>query len=143
MARLRRAYWLSLAMGSALVMLATLGAADAAAPPPRPSPVHAVPVCPGPVDPGTARCHSRVVDRGGGRFTSTSPIGLSPTTIKSVYDFSTSATAGEGKTIAIVDAFNHPNIEKDLNVFSQQYGLPPCTTANGCFKKVNQSGGTR
>ena len=24
-----------------------------------------------------------------------------------------------------------------------QYGLPPCTTANGCFRKVNQNGGTQ
>src|SRR5205823_11243016 len=33
--------------------------------------------------------------------------------------------------------------ESDLNVFSNQYGLPACTTANGCFKKVDQTGGTR
>jgi hypothetical protein len=35
------------------------------------------------------------------------------------------------------------NIESDLAVFSNQYGLPPCTTANGCFKKVDQNGGTK
>ncbi|MCL4506320.1 MAG: peptidase S8/S53 subtilisin kexin sedolisin [Chloroflexi bacterium] len=46
-------------------------------------------------------------------------------------------------TIAIVDAYDDPTAEKDLNVFSAQYGLPPCTTANGCFKKVNQTGGTK
>jgi subtilase family serine protease len=73
---------------------------------------------------------------------SASPTGLSPSTIKSVYNFSTSMTAGAGKTIAIVDAYNDPTAESDLNVFSAQYGLPPCTTANGCFKKVNQVGGT-
>jgi subtilase family serine protease len=73
---------------------------------------------------------------------STSPVGLSPATIKSVYNFPTSLTAGTGKTIAIVDAYNSPSIESDLAVFSQQYGLPACTTANGCFKKVNQTGGT-
>jgi subtilase family serine protease len=27
-------------------------------------------------------------------------------------------------------------------VFSSQYGLPACTTANGCFTKVNQTGGS-
>lgn len=143
MARLRRAYWVLLATGAALVMLSTLGPADAAAPPPPPSPVHAAPVCPGPANPGTARCHSRVVTRDGRPFASTTPTGLSPATIKAVYNFPTSSTAGAGTTIAIVDAYDHPNIEKDLNVFSQQYGLPPCTTANGCFKKVNQTGGTR
>ncbi|HLO35726.1 MAG TPA: S53 family peptidase [Candidatus Deferrimicrobium sp.] len=74
---------------------------------------------------------------------SSSPTGLSPATIKSVYGFTTSNTAGAGKTIAIVDAYDDPNAEADLNVFSSQYGLPACTTANGCFKKVNQTGGTR
>jgi subtilase family serine protease len=73
---------------------------------------------------------------------SSSPTGLSPATMKSVYGFSTSATAGSGKTIAIVDAYDDPKIESDLAVFSSQFGLPACTTANACFKKVNQTGGT-
>jgi len=101
------------------------------------------PVCPGsPV--GTARCHARVVTAGGGvtPAASPSPTGLSPATIKAAYGFPTSATAGAGKTIAIVDAFDDPTAESDLNVFSSQFGLPPCTTANGCFTKVNQTGGT-
>lgn len=95
-------------------------------------------VCPGPAGPDTARCHSIARP-----LASTSPTGLSPATIKSVYGFSTSATAGAGKTIAIVDAYDDPTAESDLAVFSNQYGLPACTTANGCFKKVNQTGGTR
>src|SRR5262249_14282478 len=48
-----------------------------------------------------------------------------------------------GPVIAIVDAFGYPNAEQDLAVYRSTYGLPPCTTANGCFKKVNQTGGTR
>src|SRR5438552_5928724 len=74
---------------------------------------------------------------------SISPRGLSPAQVKGAYHFSTSATAGGGKTIAIVDAYDDPTAENDLNIFSSQYGLPPCTTANGCFSKVNQTGGTR
>ena len=27
-------------------------------------------------------------------------------------------------------------------IYTPQYGLPACTTANGCFRKVNQTGGT-
>ncbi|GAC1581973.1 MAG: peptidase S8 [Candidatus Dormibacteria bacterium] len=50
------------------------------------------------------------------------------------------STAGAGQTIAIVDAFDDPSAESDLGVYRSQYGLPECTTANGCFKKVNQSG---
>ena len=71
------------------------------------------------------------------------PTGLSPSQIKSAYAFPTSSTAGAGKTIAIVDAYDDPTAESDLAVFSSQFGLPACTTANGCFKKVNQSGSTR
>ena len=43
-------------------------------------------------------------------------------------------------TIAIVDAYGYPNAESDLAVYRATYGLPACTTANGCFKKVNQNG---
>jgi subtilase family serine protease len=70
------------------------------------------------------------------------PQGLAPATVKSVYGFPTSPTAGRGQTIAIVDAFDDPNAEADLGVFSATFGLPSCTTANGCFKKVDQTGGT-
>jgi subtilase family serine protease len=99
-------------------------------------------VCPAPAF-GAAHCHALVVTNGvGNPLATTSPTGLSPATIKSAYNFPTSSTAGTGKTIAIVDAFDDPNAEADLAVFSSQYGLPACTTANGCFQKVNQNGGT-
>lgn len=75
-------------------------------------------------------------------FASKSPTGLSPATIKSAYSFSTSSTAGSGKTIGIVDAYDDPTAANDLSVFSSQYGLPACTTSNGCFTKVNQTGGS-
>jgi subtilase family serine protease len=42
-----------------------------------------------------------------------------------------------------VDAYDDPSAENDLVVFSNQFRLPACTTANGCFTKVNQTGGTR
>jgi subtilase family serine protease len=98
-------------------------------------------VC-GPAGVMMARCHALLSMNGVGTFASTSPTGLSPQTIKSVYDFPTSSTAGSLKTIAIVDAFDDPTAESDLGVFSSQYGLPACTTANGCFTKVDQNGGT-
>src|ERR1039458_7533652 len=49
---------------------------------------------------------------------------------------------GAGATVAVVDAYDSPNAELDLNTFSTLYSLPACTTLNGCFLKVNQSGGT-
>jgi N-acetylneuraminic acid mutarotase len=48
---------------------------------------------------------------------------------------------GAGAIVAIVDAFDDPNAEADLAVYRQQFGLPPCTTANGCLRKVDQRGG--
>jgi hypothetical protein len=52
------------------------------------------------------------------------------------------SSGGKGTTIAIVDAQDDANAEADLAVYRSHYGLPPCTTANGCFKKVDQNGGT-
>jgi subtilase family serine protease len=122
------------ALAFTLVLATGGGAANAHA--------SAAAVCPAPAF-GAAHCHALVVTDGvGNPLASTSPTGLSPTTIKSAYTFPTSLTAGGGKTIAIVDAFDDPNAESDLGVFSAQYGLPACTTANGCFRKVNQSGGS-
>jgi subtilase family serine protease len=71
------------------------------------------------------------------------PTGLSPAALEAAYAFPTSATVGAGKTIAIVDAYDDPTAEADLGVFSGKFGLPACTTANGCFKKVSQTGTTR
>ena len=53
------------------------------------------------------------------------------------------STAGAGQTVAIVDAYDDPNAEADLAIYRSQYGLPACTTANGCFRKVNQNGAHR
>lgn len=68
------------------------------------------------------------------------PSGLSPSQILNAYGISAIAHQGEGQTIAIVDAYDNPNIESDLAVFSTQYGLPTCTSANGCFTKVFSRG---
>jgi hypothetical protein len=99
-------------------------------------------VCPAPPS-GYVHCHALVVsDSRGKPLASVAPTGLGPATIRSVYGFASDGTAGAGQTIAIVDAYDDPSAESDLNVFSSQYGLPACTTANGCFRKVNQSGGS-
>jgi hypothetical protein len=68
------------------------------------------------------------------------PSGYGPTDLQSAYALP--ASAGAGATVAIIDAYDDPNAESDLATYRSQYGLPPCTTANGCFKKVDQNGGT-
>jgi subtilase family serine protease len=70
--------------------------------------------------------------------TTATPKGYGPADIQSAYKLS-GASAG-GRTVAIVDAYDDPKAEQDLAVYRAHYGLPACTTANGCFKKVNQNG---
>ncbi|HEY0412095.1 MAG TPA: hypothetical protein VGD66_03005 [Allosphingosinicella sp.] len=90
----------------------------------------------------TARCHAHIVTdaRGeeiSGQLTPNAvPAGFGPADLRSAYNITTNGTT----TIAIVDAYGYPNAEQDLAVYRAQYGLPACTTANGCFKKVNQNG---
>jgi len=51
-----------------------------------------------------------------------------------------SSSAGNGQTVAIVDAFDAPNVVGDLAAYRSAYNLPACPTTNGCFRKVNQNG---
>jgi hypothetical protein len=93
--------------------------------------------------PGFVRCHSLVrsaVSAAGGiqPLVTMSPTGLNPVDLISAYKLP--ATGGAGATIAIVDAMDARNAEADLAHYRSQFGLPLCSTANGCFKKVNQAG---
>jgi Subtilase family/NHL repeat len=67
--------------------------------------------------------------------------GYAPADLRSAYNLP-SASAGSGQTVAIVDAYDDPNAESDLATYRSRYGISACTTTNGCFRKVNQSGGT-
>ncbi len=73
------------------------------------------------------------------------PAGYNPSDLQSAYNLTSAITSGKGvgQTVAIVDAFDDPKAESDLAVYRSQFGLPPCTTTNGCFRKVNQSGGKK
>jgi hypothetical protein len=59
--------------------------------------------------------------------------GLKPQQVQQAYGFSSlpSSTNGAGETIAIVDAFNDPNITSDANTFSNQFQLPQFNTTGG------------
>jgi hypothetical protein len=99
--------------------------------------------CNKPTRPGVARCfaivrtpadHVITADTSGPPSTA-----LGPADIQSAYDLP-SATAGGGRTVAVVDAGNDADAASDLAVFRAHYKLPACTTASGCFKQVNQEG---
>jgi subtilase family serine protease len=68
------------------------------------------------------------------------PSGLGPGELQTAYSLPVTTFPASQQTVAVVDAFNDPSAEADLGVYDQQFGLPACTTANGCFRKLNQEG---
>ncbi|HTA32571.1 MAG TPA: IPT/TIG domain-containing protein [Solirubrobacteraceae bacterium] len=66
--------------------------------------------------------------------------GLTPELLHAAYALPNATFPSSQQTIAVVDAFNDPTAEADLGVYDRQFGLPECTTANGCFRKLNQEG---
>jgi IPT/TIG domain len=65
---------------------------------------------------------------------------LTPEALHAAYSLPSETAASAKQTIAVVDAFDDPTAEADLGVYDEQFDLPPCTSANGCFRKVNQEG---
>ncbi|MEI9933222.1 MAG: hypothetical protein WDM89_22490 [Rhizomicrobium sp.] len=90
---------------------------------------------------GFARCHARIVTDVAGnaiQHDSSRISGYGPADLQSAYKITGS---GSSSTImAVVDAFGYDNAESDLGTYRSNFGLPACTTANGCFEKLNQSG---
>jgi subtilase family serine protease len=124
-----------IALSALLLVFATALTAAAAPPPWAGRHVCAV----GPA--ATARCHAILrtdIAPLAAATPNVTPSGYGPADLRSAYNLTGSGSSSQ--TIAIVDAFDNPNAESDLAVYRSQFGLPPCTTANGCFKKVNQRG---
>jgi subtilase family serine protease len=65
-------------------------------------------------------------------------LGLTPKDLHRAYNLPN--TGGAGRTIGIADALDDPLAESDLAVYRAHFHLPPCTTGNGCFRKLNQDG---
>jgi len=65
---------------------------------------------------------------------------FSPAQVRHAYGFDRIVNQGAGQMIGIVDAYDDPSAEADLAVFNAQFGLPACTSSNGCFRKVYSNG---
>ena len=139
---------IAIAAGATLTLAGTLTATVPAAAAPAPSMRRACPV----VRPNTPRCltlyapqtavNRALAERAAGKRVAaalTTPKGVGATTIESAYKLPVTK-GGTGQTVAIVDAFSTPHLASDLAVYRKQYGLPPCTTASGCLRIVNQQG---
>src|SRR3954451_22548390 len=100
-------------------------------------------VCATPSQAGVAACHAIRHDtlRDGKPVSpnATTPSGYGPDDLRSAYRLT--STGSSSSTIAIVDAYDLPTAESDLATYRSQFGLPACTSASGCFRKVGQSGG--
>jgi PKD repeat protein len=67
------------------------------------------------------------------------PAAGTPAYLQQAYDLSyLSQNQGTGDTVAVVDAYDDPTAQSDLDEFRSQFGLPPCDS--GCFTKLNQAG---
>ncbi|MFF0624681.1 peptidase S8 [Streptomyces sp. NPDC004296] len=131
-----------------LIAAAPAGAAPApAAPHASPTASTSVPthrLCAEPAKPGYMACNAVArtdVKQSLALGRHLTPSGFGPSDLQGAYNLP--KTGGSGQTVAIIDANDDPNAEKDLATYRKQYGLPDCTTANGCFKKVDQNGGTK
>jgi subtilase family serine protease len=89
------------------------------------------------------------MSNGSPKVTSSSPTGLSPSAIQSVYNLSglsPSSDAGAGQIIAIVDAFHDPHALSDLNTFNKEFGYPALSTCTSlsqsgpCFEQDDPDG---
>ena len=147
-----------LSVSGALLLLMSALSATAPAAVAQPSPSanwHAERVC-ADVPSGNASCFAlKYVDdstapakalphggQGSKPASSTPPAtGKTPADIQSAYNI-TGLTSG-GRTVAIVDAYGYPNLERDLGVYRSQFGLPACTVSNGCLTIMNQNGGNK
>jgi subtilase family serine protease len=95
----------------------------------------AVAACPGDRWHGAMQCDALIsTAKGGGIQPDVS--GFGPPDFQARYNLP-SATKGTGQIVAIVDAYDNPDVASDLAVYRSNYGLP---VAN--FTKYNQTGQT-
>jgi len=103
---------------------------------------HAVRVCAASSKATVASCSAKVLvsDKTGVVPAATTPPGsaLTPAQLRAAYGLTGDASG----TVAIVDAYGYPNLERDLGTYRSQFNIPACTTANGCLKIMDQNGGT-
>ncbi|HUO61918.1 MAG TPA: S53 family peptidase [Candidatus Bathyarchaeia archaeon] len=107
---------------------------------------------------GVAKCSAHVVYDGNGSkplATTAFTNGYAPADLTSAYNLPAAPKGNfvsNGQTVAIVDAYDNPNVASDVLAYRKQFNLPLCATTKaaptvtdltGCFlTKVNQSGAT-
>lgn len=99
----------------------------------------------------SAACNAQVVMDASGRAKANAvPSAYGPSQLLGAYNLASSSSLNPGPIIAIVDAYDDPNIVKDLSTYSSMYGIPQLPTCSGsittsgsaCFQKMNENGAT-
>ena len=97
--------------------------------------------CPGAPPAGSASCtiaiDTNILPTATPGLPATMIAGFHPADLQSAYGL---PAASAGGTVAVIDAYDDPTAESDLAVYRSAFGLPACTSANGCLRKVNQRG---
>lgn len=135
--------WIVAAVGAASLVATALATGVPTASAAPSAKLHPARVCKAVSAKTEATCHAwKMVDAKGVSPALTSPpsAGIDPTELQDAYKLS--GLSASGRTVAIVDAYGYPNLERDLGTYRAQFGLPACTRANGCLTVMNQSGGT-
>ncbi len=113
---------------------------------PSGSSVHVKDICPQNLTPGHMSCLAEArtdIVHHMGITPDATVSGYGPSQLQSAYNLASAASSnGTGQTVALVDAYDDPNAASDLSTYRSQFGLPACTTSNGCFQKVNENGQT-
>jgi subtilase family serine protease len=90
---------------------------------------------------GGPYCHAHgLVDANGHVISNPAPAGYGPSQLRSAYKITTSGSSST--LVAVVSAYNYTTAEADLAIYRAQFGLPACRSSTGCFRKVDQNGGT-
>jgi subtilase family serine protease len=135
-------------LAGALLAIPAAASAAGSASPTVATPAHSTPVC-APVPLDQARCHALVVTGTDGTPLATASYqnGYVPADLRGAYKLGAEPTGtwtANGKTVAIVDAYDNPNAAADLAAYRAQFGLPVCAdgtvTSCGLFTKVEPTG---
>jgi hypothetical protein len=145
---------LAVTAATAAVVAVTVPAAQAATAAPggsqpttRPHSTYTLPAgyadpCPAPAA-GTAGCADLAGPVSGATVqeaTATWP-GYGPADLQAAYNLP-STMGGSLVTVAVVTPYHDPDAASDLAAYRSNYGLTPCSVADGCFTQVNQAGTT-
>jgi hypothetical protein len=95
------------------------------------------PLCKPSGDTTRATCFASVLTSGPATGPQSTVPGVTPWDLSYIYNYPAPGSQSQtNETIGIVVAYDAPNAESDLATYRSHFGLPACTTSDGCFTKI-------